>query len=232
MRRTFIWFDLGYTLLYLKREEPFLETLREFDLEADPKEVERVFHLTDKYFMREFPGLFGSDRQYYMPWYFGVIQYRLGLRFDLCRFFQRWQKQIGTQLDSWHAYPFTVDVLEDLANKGYRMGVITNWDESARAILRKHDLDRFFEHVIISSEVGREKPDVEIFRMALRAASVEPGECVYVGDNFYDDAVGGRKAGMETIIINRFGELGIEELDNCTVICDIRELENCIDKWR
>ena len=109
MKKTFIWFDLGYTLLYLNREEPFLKTLREFDLDADPDELERIFHLTDKYFMREYPGLFGGDTRYYMPWYFGVIQYHLGLRIDLCRFFQRWQQRIGTQIDSWFPYPFAAD---------------------------------------------------------------------------------------------------------------------------
>ena len=226
MEKSFIWFDLGYTLLYLKREEPFLQTLREFDLDADPRELERVFHLTDKYFMREFPGLFGGDRRHYMPWYFGIIQYRLGLRFDLCRFFQRWQERIGTQLDSWQPYTYTAEVLEDLAKKGYRMGVISNWDESARAILEKHDLDRFFEHIIVSSEVGWEKPDSEIFQKALQAASTNPGECIYVGDNYYDDAVGSRKAGIEPLIVNRYGSLGIEELDNCSVISDIRELDD------
>jgi putative hydrolase of the HAD superfamily len=229
MEKSFIWFDLGYTLLYLNREEPFLQTLREFDLDADPHEVERVFHLADKTFMREYPGLFGEDRRHYMPWYFGVIQYHLGLRFDLCRFFQRWQQLVGTQTDSWFPYPFTVDVLEDLNEKGYRMGVISNWDKSARKILKKHRLDRFFEHIIISSEVGSEKPDVRIFQKAMQAASVDPGECIYVGDNYYDDAVGSRKVGMETIIINRYGELGIEELENCSVICDIRELDEILN---
>jgi putative hydrolase of the HAD superfamily len=226
MEKSFIWFDLGYTLLYLKREEPFLQTLREFNLDADPREVERAFHLTDKYFMREFPGLLGGDRRYYMPWYFGVIQYRLGLRFDLCLFFQRWQQRIGTQIDSWHPYPFTVDVLEELRRKGYRMGIISNWDDSARAILKKHGLDRFFEHIIISSEVGWEKPAAEIFQKAIRAASVDPDECTYVGDNYYDDAVGSRKAGIEPLIVNRYGNLGIEELDGCSVICDIRDLDD------
>ena len=230
MKKTFIWFDLGYTLLYLEREKPFLQTLREFDLDADPREVERAFHVTDKYFMREYPGLFGTDRCFYMPWYFGVIQYRLGLRFDLCRFFQSWQKRIGTQLDSWHPYPFTAAALGGLAAKKYRMGVISNWDESARAILRKHRLDRFFEKIIVSSEVGREKPDAEIFRIALQAASVKPGNCIYVGDNYYDDAVGSRRAGIEPLIVNRHGELGVEELENCAVIADIRELDGYLDE--
>ena len=224
MDKSFIRFDLGYTLLYLNREEPFLETLREFNLDADPDEVERVFHLTDKYFMREFPGVFGGDRRHYMPWYFGVVQYHLGLRFDLCRFFQRWQQSIGTQIDSWAPYPFAFKVLDELRNKGYRMGIISNWDDSARAILKKHSLDHFFEHIIISSEIGCEKPAIEIFKRAIQAASVKPTECIYVGDNYYDDATGCRKAGIESVIVNRYGRLGTEEVNDCPLIRDIREV--------
>jgi len=230
MKKSFIWFDLGYTLLYLKREEPFLQTLREFNLDADPRQVKRIFHLTDKHFMREFPGLFGGDRRHYMPWYFGVIQYHLGLRFDLCSFFQSWQQRIGTQIDSWLPYPFAADVLEGLREKGYRMGVISNWDGSARAILKKHGLYRFFEYIIISSEVGSEKPDAEIFDKAIEAASVDPGECIYIGDNYYDDAVGSRKAGIEPLIVNQYGRLGIEEIQDCPVIPDIREISEYMTK--
>jgi putative hydrolase of the HAD superfamily len=230
MEKSFIWFDLGYTLLYLKREEPFLQTLREFNLDADPRQVKHIFHLTDKYFMREFPGLFGGDRRHYMPWYFGVIQYHLGLRFDLCSFFQSWQQRIGTQIDSWLPYPFAADVLEGLREKGYRMGIISNWDGSARAILKKHGLYHFFEHIIISSEVGSEKPDAEIFNKAIEAASVDPGECIYIGDNYYDDAVGSRKAGIEPLIVNQYGNLGIEEIQDCPVIPDIREIYDYMAK--
>jgi putative hydrolase of the HAD superfamily len=224
LEKTFLWFDLGYTLLYLKREEPFLKTLRELNLDADPKEVERVFHLVDKYFMREYPGLFGRDRRYYMPWYFGVMQYHLNLRFDLCSFFQRWQQYIGTQIDSWVPYHFVGETLDGLKQRGYRLGVISNWDRSARVILKKHDLDRFFEPIIISSEVGYEKPSDEIFNTALRAASVSPTECLYVGDNYYDDVRGSRSAGIESVVVNRYGRLGVEEIDDCPIIDDIRQI--------
>ena len=94
----------------------------------------------------------------------------------------------------------------------------------------KHGLERFFEHVIVSSEIGAEKPDAEIFRIAMQAATVDPGECIYIGDNYYDDAVGSTKAGIEPVIVNRYGSLGIEELNNCSVISDIRELDDYLTR--
>ena len=104
------------------------------------------------------------------------------------------------------------------------MGVISNWDCTARDILTETGLIEFFEHIIISCEVNCNKPEPQIFNLALQKAAVEASDCIYVGDNYYDDAVGSRKVGMEALIINRFGTLGVEELSNCTIIGDISEV--------
>jgi putative hydrolase of the HAD superfamily len=90
---------------------------------------------------------------------------------------------------------------------------------------RQGILDRF-EALIISSEVGCEKPGERIFRLALDAAGVPAAQCLYVGDNYYDDAVGAASVGMPCLVVNRFGRLGIEEIDaGQPVIRDVREVE-------
>ena len=60
-------------------------------------------------------------------------------------------------------------------------------------------------------------------------AAVAAHECIYVGDNYYDDAVGSLKVGMKALIINRFGTLGVEEIRNCNLISDISEVLNLIN---
>lgn len=112
----------------------------------------------------------------------------------------------------------------ELKRHQIRLGVISNWDCTARDILSAAGLIDFFEHIIISCEVNCNKPDPRIFNLALQKAAVKAHECIYVGDNYYDDAVGSRKVGMEALIINRFGTLGVEELNNCTIIGDISEV--------
>ncbi len=52
---------------------------------------------------------------------------------------------------------------------------------------------------------------------------------MYVGDNYYDDCLGSRKVGMNALIINRFGSLGVEEIDDCTVIRRLADIFNYID---
>jgi putative hydrolase of the HAD superfamily len=90
--------------------------------------------------------------------------------------------------------------------------------------LNRAGLIGYFDHLVISCEVGCKKPDARIFNLALAKAGVNGRECLYVGDNYYDDALGSRKVGMQSLIINRFGLLGVEEITDCPIIKDISEI--------
>jgi putative hydrolase of the HAD superfamily len=57
--------------------------------------------------------------------------------------------------------------------------------------------------VLISGEVGAEKPDRRIFEMALRAVGAEPGATVFVGDDPVRDVGGAAAAGMRTCWLGR-----------------------------
>ena len=122
-----------------------------------------------------------------------------------------------------------MEALADLRRRGYRLGVITNWDSSARGILAAHGFDGCFEQVVVSCEVGCEKPDRRIFDLAAGAAGVRPAECLYVGDNYYVDAVGARGAGMESVIVNRFGRLGVEEIVDTPIVAHVGEVAGWLE---
>ena len=68
--------------------------------------------------------------------------------------------------------------------------------------------------------------DQEIFNLAMQKANVSPQACIYVGDNYYDDAVGSRKVGMQTLILNRFGTLGVEEIDDAPIIQNLAQIKD------
>jgi putative hydrolase of the HAD superfamily len=224
-RTTFIWFDIGYTLLYNLREPTYQQVLREHGAEVSEHDLVHAFHWVDKIFMREYPGVLGKDPRTYSPWYLGVLNYHLGLRLDLCRVFTRWRELQDATKDYWRAFDFAPAVLERLKNRGCGLGIISNWDPSARSILTRQGLAEYFQPIIISSEVGIEKPDERIFRLALEKAGVPASRCLYVGDNYYDDAIGAMKVGMPSVIVNRFERKGIGEIDGHPIIQDIREIE-------
>ncbi|HWP68020.1 MAG TPA: HAD family hydrolase, partial [Rectinemataceae bacterium] len=155
------------------------------------------------------------------PLYFGFLCRQLKIGGDLVSLLNAWINAWKTTELGWLAYPHVPGVLERLTSKGKRLGVISNWDPSAKPILSNLDLLDRFEIVVISSEVGVSKPDERIFRIALEQAGIAPERCLYVGDNFYDDAVGASAVGMKSLIVNRFETFGVEELSGQHIITDI-----------
>lgn len=232
MAITYIWFDLGYTLLYQAREQPLRAVLAELGHEFPLERLEREYHLADKLFMREYPGVFGRDPDTFAPWFLGVLNHRLGIRTDLCRTWQRLKLLMAAEHAGWLPFDGVAEALADLRCRGYRLGVITNWDPSARKLLAVRGLDGFFEQVVVSCEVGCEKPDPRIFGLAVAAAGVRPAECLYVGDNYYVDTVGARAAGMQSIVVNRFGRLGVEEIADAPVVAHVAEVAGWLEEAR
>ena len=221
---SYIWFDIGYTLLRMKRESTYRQALESFGEKVSLKLLEREFHWVDKLFMREYPGAFLNPRGVYMPWFLGVLNYRLGIKVDLCEVDKRWEKIQESVEDYWIPFDNVHEVLSQFKSRDLRMGVISNWDNGARSLLQRHDLAKYFDSCIISAEVGINKPDPAIFQLAVQQANVEPHRCLYVGDNYYDDAVGSRRAGMHAVILNRFGNHGVEEIEDAPIIQNLNQI--------
>ncbi|GGG63601.1 HAD family hydrolase [Paenibacillus radicis (ex Gao et al. 2016)] len=225
MQKKYIWFDLGYTLVYQNRESLYQQFLLEEGIEKPLEEIEAAYHLTDKLFMRQYPGALGRGLHTFYPWYIGVLNYSLDVRFDLHTQAARLiELQQGDGGQTWRAFPFVRDVFEALRAEGCGIGLISNWDTGCKSVLAANGLIDYFDELIVSSEVELEKPDERIFTLAMEKAGVSPEQCVYVGDNYYDDVVGSAKAGMDCYLINRFGRLGVEELKYDRLITSIQEL--------
>lgn len=220
----YVWFDLGYTLLYNEREKLLKELLENNSLILSEDLIEQAFHIIDKKFMREYPGLLGTPAKNFMPLYFCHLCEYLGIDGQFPHCLDQWFGALETKGLEWLAYPFVPGVLKELRSRGFRLGVISNWDPSARPILERLGILEHFEATIISSEVGVSKPDRRIFEIALERTGAKPEECLYVGDNYYDDAVGASSVGMAYRIINRFGSFGVEELDASILIRDVTGL--------
>jgi putative hydrolase of the HAD superfamily len=221
VRYDFVWFDLGYTLLHTKREKQFRAVLAHFDIDRSEEDIGRSFHLVDKLFMREYPGVLGKPAENFMPWYMGFVCHDLDVEGDILRICVRWMDAWTSVSPLWHAYDVAGPALSRLTELGVGLGVISNWDASAKPILGECGLLDYFDPCIISSEVGVSKPSEAIFRLALAESGIDPSRCLYVGDNYYDDVVGAAKVGMDAVIVNRYGSFGIEELKGQTIIHDV-----------
>lgn len=232
MQYTHIWFDLGLTLVGNSRAQDYKSVLNEFGIEKSEEEIELAYHMTDKLFMREYPNTLGKDARTFLPWYLGILNYNLGAKLDLFEVVNQ-IKKVGSKHGNkkvWKAFDFTGDTLIKLKDKGLKIGLISNWDISCRDVLKENDIIELFDTVIISAEIGCEKPSKRIFEEALKSAEAFSDRSLYVGDNYYDDVIGAAKIGMKCLLINPFGQKGIEEIDHPYIIKDIRGVFKFIEE--
>ncbi|WP_239616042.1 HAD family hydrolase [Cohnella mopanensis] len=227
--KSFIWFDLGYTLVYKPRERIYRTYLLENGIHRSIEEIDLAYHRIDKHFMRNYPGVLGREQEKFFSWYLGMLNYELKVDFKLHEQYVRLEELEKAQGYTWELYPFVIDTLERLKRNGLGLGLISNWDGSARELLDRYGLTQLLNTVVISSEVGFEKPSEAIFRHAFRMAGVTAKECLYVGDNYYDDVVGCRAVGLDSVLINRLGYKGIEEIEHSPIMASIATLPDWLN---
>jgi 2-haloalkanoic acid dehalogenase type II len=93
--------------------------------------------------------------------------------------------------------------LQTLQSAGYRLGVLSNRTHSYQEQLAAMGLAGFFEFALAAGEIDSWKPEPGIFHHAVDLLKMPAGEMLYVGDNYYADVVGARRAGLQAVLIDR-----------------------------
>ena len=106
---------------------------------------------------------------------------------------------------------FLIDHAEDIVKwcaERFKIGIITNGFTSVqKPRFSESILDEYFEHYIISEEIGFAKPYPEIFDYALNKFNHTVKESVIIiGDNLTSDIKGGNDFGIETCWLNEDGK--------------------------
>src|SRR6266481_4426436 len=102
----------------------------------------------------------------------------------------------------WELYPEVLEVLEKLSPR-FQLAVISNFDGRLRMILEQLGISKFFKHVFLSSELGADKPDPEIFRRALNVIHREPNEVMHIGDDPARDWKAASAVGLSIFQLDR-----------------------------
>ena len=102
----------------------------------------------------------------------------------------------------WELFPETLEVLSALKER-VRLGVVSNFDSRLRAILAELGIAEFFDDIVISSEIGADKPSARIFSAALVRAGVRASDALHVGDDPVADWHGAERAGLRAFHLQR-----------------------------
>jgi len=92
--------------------------------------------------------------------------------------------------------------LTALHKRGHVLGVVSNSDGTVDQQIEQSGLAHHFEVIVDSGTVGVEKPDPEIFAIALRALQAHAAEATYFGDMPSVDVVGALRAGIAPVLID------------------------------
>jgi putative hydrolase of the HAD superfamily len=102
-----------------------------------------------------------------------------------------------------HLFPYTIEILDYLKQKDYKMHLITNGFESVQfKKIKNSGIADYFIEVITSESSNSLKPHKDIFEYALKNANATVTDSIMIGDNESADIQGGINVGMDTIFVN------------------------------
>ncbi|MEK7765630.1 MAG: HAD family hydrolase [bacterium] len=107
-------------------------------------------------------------------------------------------------------FPDSLPVLRTLRERGLKLAIVSNmpcgcpkepWEEE----IARHGIAEHLEAFVTCRDVGWRKPVRAIFDRAVADVGVPAARCLFVGDEPVWDVQGAREAGMEGVLVSRWG---------------------------
>lgn len=230
-----ITFDCTNTLLYFKKppSEMYLNTAIEMGYKKenfDPSvNILESFKKNFKSLKREHPN-FGTNSIGYEKWWTRMVTQVLSevsrnkiAQADLEKVAKELIRKYETE-ECWGKFNKTDELIDAMRKANKILGVISNFDPRLHNLLTNMELlDFHFE--LTSFEAKVEKPNPEIFDLAMKKAStilyppefqdlnvIKPNECLHIGNEKENDSEAAKKAGWSSVLIAENGDFkNIEE---------------------
>jgi dihydrofolate synthase/folylpolyglutamate synthase len=103
----------------------------------------------------------------------------------------------------WRVFDDVAACLRELKRRGLKLGIISNWDDRLRPLLRELQLDNYFDSIVVSGPGGAQKPDPKIFQAAAAQLKTQPEAILHIGDSASEDVAGARAAGLRALLLTR-----------------------------
>lgn len=97
--------------------------------------------------------------------------------------------------DAWLLADGARECIAALRDGGLKVGVLSNWDVRLRRILDDLGVTPLVDAVLVSAEIGVDKPDRRAFVAVCTGFAIKTGELLHLGDDAAVDVDGARAAG-------------------------------------
>ncbi|NXX15365.1 HDHD3 protein, partial [Podargus strigoides] len=131
---------------------------------------------------------------------------------------------------NWEVLPGAGETLRWCRQRGFHMGVVSNFDSRLEDILSQCNLRHHFDFVLTSKDAGFAKPDRRIFEQALRLGGVLPEQAAHVGDSYTRDYRAARALGMHSFLFRAAGQGEEPEVPPEHVLPTLSHLPALIEK--
>ena len=204
-----VFFDAAGTLFHLNGTvgEHYALVGHEVGLDLNADKLDRAFHSAWKRRVSPRPAINGPRENDDKDWWRDLVETIFEEvapsvnDLDRDNFFEVAYEHFA-EAGVWQLYPEVLDVLQALS-PGLGLAVVSNFDGRLRMILEQLGISKFFSFVFLSSELGADKPDPEIFRRALGFMDLRPNEVLHAGDDPERDWKAAEQAGLSVFRLRR-----------------------------
>lgn len=116
------------------------------------------------------------------------------------------------------------ELLEALSKK-YHLVIISNGMPNIQhPRLKQADIEKYFEAIFISDEIGAQKPSKEFFDIVFKNIPISKEKCLVIGDSLSSDIAGGCQYGIDTCYLHFEKEPSSKATYNVKDYEDIKKL--------
>jgi putative hydrolase of the HAD superfamily len=132
--------------------------------------------------------------------------------------------------DSYHPKSIVpedvLQLLPRLQQAGYSLAVVSNREKPYQQEIEALGIASYFVFTLAGGEVKAWKPEPDIFYHACRKMEIGPSQSIYVGDNYFADVVGSRRAGLQPVL---YDPRGIFPDAGCPVLTSFDQLPSVLE---
>jgi HAD superfamily hydrolase (TIGR01549 family) len=119
-----------------------------------------------------------------------------------------------------------LQVLPQLRQAGYSMAVVSNREKPYQQEIETLGIASYFVFCMAGGEVDARKPEPDIFYHACKRLDVKPSQAMYVGDNYFADVIGARRAGLQPVL---YDPRGIFPDAGCPILSSFGQLPSVVE---